>query len=171
MGKTSLIRRFVLDEFDDRYISTLGAKVSKKELQIHPSDQGTEFKLIMLIWDIMGEKHIRDFLTEAFFAGTQGILAVCDLSRYSTLQELDSWVQAAYSVTGPIPVVYAVNKVDLKDEVVMLFGERDLEEATAAFEAPFYYTSAKTGEKVQEVFERLGEQIFDRLLAKSKPQV
>ncbi|MBI4417089.1 MAG: GTP-binding protein, partial [Euryarchaeota archaeon] len=32
VGKTSLIRRYVLDEFDDRYIVTLGAKVSKKEL-------------------------------------------------------------------------------------------------------------------------------------------
>ena len=32
VGKTSLIRRYVLEEFEDRYITTLGAKVSKKEL-------------------------------------------------------------------------------------------------------------------------------------------
>src|SRR3989337_971296 len=34
VGKTCLIRRFVHDQFDDRYISTLGAKVSKKELLV-----------------------------------------------------------------------------------------------------------------------------------------
>ncbi len=32
MGKTSFVRRYVVDQFDDRYISTLGAKVTKKEL-------------------------------------------------------------------------------------------------------------------------------------------
>ncbi|MFQ6060709.1 MAG: hypothetical protein ACE5KV_05360 [Thermoplasmata archaeon] len=34
VGKTSLIRRYVHDEFDDRYISTLGAKVTKKEMTV-----------------------------------------------------------------------------------------------------------------------------------------
>ena len=32
VGKTSLIRRYVHDQFDDKYITTLGAKVSKKEI-------------------------------------------------------------------------------------------------------------------------------------------
>ncbi|HYS71238.1 MAG TPA: GTP-binding protein, partial [Thermoplasmata archaeon] len=27
VGKTSLIRRYVLDEFDDRYVATLGTKI------------------------------------------------------------------------------------------------------------------------------------------------
>src|SRR5206468_1558385 len=40
VGKTSLIRRFVLDNFDDKYIQTLGTKVSKKELA-SPSPDGT----------------------------------------------------------------------------------------------------------------------------------
>jgi len=35
VGKTSLIRRYVLDEFDDKYITTLGAKVSKKEFELN----------------------------------------------------------------------------------------------------------------------------------------
>ena len=32
VGKTSLIRRYVENSFDDRYISTLGSKVSLKRL-------------------------------------------------------------------------------------------------------------------------------------------
>src|SRR2546425_5979305 len=36
VGKTSLIKRYVLNEYDDRYIVTLGAKVSKKELALNP---------------------------------------------------------------------------------------------------------------------------------------
>ncbi len=166
VGKTSLIRRFVLDEFDDRYISTLGAKVSKKEMLVEDSDTAATVNLVMMIWDIMGEKHIRDLLREAFFTGTQGIIAVCDVTRYSTLRELDNWVQSVYEVVGAVPVVYAVNKADLMDEVLLLFGERDLEESTAAFEAPYFFTSAKTGEKVGEIFATLGEEIVRRQLTR-----
>ncbi len=41
VGKTSLIRRYVLDEFDDRYVATLGTKITKKSLTVrHPSGTG-----------------------------------------------------------------------------------------------------------------------------------
>src|SRR5436190_1477902 len=68
VGKTSLIRRFVLDNFDDKYIQTLGTKVSKKELA-SPSPDGTgELKIDMTIWDIMGQKGFRELLKEAYFS-------------------------------------------------------------------------------------------------------
>ncbi len=57
VGKTSLIRRYVEDAFDDKYISTLGAKVSKKELVLD-SPSGP-LNVDMTIWDIMGEKGFR----------------------------------------------------------------------------------------------------------------
>ncbi len=166
VGKTSLIRRYVLDEFDDSYLSTLGAKICKRELQVRASGKETTYNLVLLIWDIMGEKHIRDLLREAFFAGAQGIVAVCDLTRYSTLRGLDSWIQSVFEVAGEVPVIYAVNKADLKDEVLLLFGEQELEECVVAYEAPYYYTSAKTGENVHQVFEKLAEEIVSRRLSK-----
>src|SRR5256885_12674494 len=54
VGKTCLIRRFIQDQFDDRYISTLGAKVSKKEIKVDGPNGGMDVD--MTIWDIMGEK-------------------------------------------------------------------------------------------------------------------
>jgi len=33
VGKTSLIRRYVIDVFDDKYIATIGTKVTKKEIE------------------------------------------------------------------------------------------------------------------------------------------
>ena len=32
VGKTSLIRRFVEDRFEDKYLSTIGTKISRKTL-------------------------------------------------------------------------------------------------------------------------------------------
>jgi small GTP-binding protein len=165
VGKTSLIRRFVQDIFDDKYITTLGAKVSKKELQVDFPERDLIIQMDMVIWDIMGEKGVRDLLKEAFFNGAKGILAVCDITRYSTLRELDDWIQSVYNVVGDVSVVYAVNKVDLKDEVMVLFGDREIEMASQAFDAPYFYTSAKTGENVQMVFQRLAEDIVRRNLS------
>ncbi|MDX1534240.1 MAG: hypothetical protein R3291_01300, partial [Thermoplasmata archaeon] len=117
-----------------------------------------------LIWDIMGEKQVRDLLREAFFLGTQGIIAVCDLIRASTLRALDEWVESVFQVTGPVPVIYAINKSDLRDEAVMLVGEREVDEYASAFDSPYYFTSAKTGENVEPVFYTLGERILEKVL-------
>ncbi|MEE9593530.1 MAG: Rab family GTPase [Thermoplasmata archaeon] len=164
VGKTSLIRRFVQDIFDDSYITTLGAKVSKKEIQVEVPEKDLLIQMDMVIWDIMGEKGVRDLLREAFFSGAKGILAVCDLTRYSSLKELDDWVQSVFQIVGEIAVVYAVNKVDLRDEVMLLFGEQDIELSAQAFDASYFYTSAKTGEEVQLAFQRLAEDIVRRNL-------
>jgi len=162
VGKTSLIRRYVQDEFDDRYITTLGAKVSKKELRFDVPGRDLEVRMDMTIWDIMGEKGFRDLLKEAFFHGAKGALAVADLTRYSTLKELDDWIQGVFHVVGEIPVVFAINKVDLKDEVMVLYGDKEIEQAARAFGAPYYYASAKTGENVEAVFRRLGGMVLEK---------
>ncbi|MFQ5918895.1 MAG: Rab family GTPase [Thermoplasmata archaeon] len=164
VGKTSLIRRFVQDIFDDSYITTLGAKVSKREIQVEVPEKDLLIQMDMVIWDIMGEKGVRDLLREAFFSGAKGILAVCDLTRYSSLKELDDWVQSVFQVVGEISVVYAVNKNDLRDEVMLLYGEEDIEMSAHAFDAAYYYTSAKTGANVQMAFQRLADDIVRRNL-------
>ena len=159
VGKTSMVRRFVLDEFDDRYVTTLGAKVSKKELAIDVPPEDRRIQLDMTVWDIMGEKGFRELLKDAYFQGARGILAVCDITRYSTLKELDDWVTSIFKVVGEIPVVYAVNKNDLRDEVMILYGEKEITQAAKAFDAPWMHTSAKTGENVEAAFRALGERI------------
>src|SRR5207244_363690 len=93
VGKTSLIRRFVQDEFDDRYITTLGAKVSKREMAFEAQDR---------------------------------------------------------------------TKIDLKDEVMILYGDKEIQQAVRAFEAPYFYASAKTGENVEILFRRLGTMVLQR---------
>ena len=162
VGKTSLIRRYVLDEFEDKYITTLGAKVSKKELAFDLPDRDVQVQMDMTIWDIMGEKGFRDLLKEAFFHGAKGILAICDITRYSTLKELDDWIGSVFNVVGKVPVVVAVNKVDLKDEVIILYGDKEIERTTREYEASYYYTSARTGEGVDDAFKALGTAILNR---------
>jgi len=69
VGKTSLIQRFVVDTFQDRYIPTIGTKITKAFI---PLKQGNEnVQVDMTIWDIMGEKGFRELLKDAYFDGAQ----------------------------------------------------------------------------------------------------
>ena len=162
VGKTSLIRRFVLDEFDDEYIITLGAKVSKKELTVRQTNQ-PDLHMDMTVWDIMGSRGFRELLREAYFYGAQGVLAVCDLTREETLDELDDWMEGVFKTIGEVPVILVVNKKDLEGKAA--FTERQVEQAAAAFDCPYFYTSAKTGDNVETIFRHLGLKIAHQVLA------
>ena len=157
VGKTSLIRRFVLENFDDKYIQTLGTKVSKKEMTVVGPDGAGDLKIDMTIWDIMGQKGFRELLKEAYFYGAKGILAVCDVTRKKTLEDLDDWIEGVYSVTGKIPIEFLANKVDLKDQSEV--REDDMVQAAKAYDSPFRFTSAKTGINVEIAFQSLAERI------------
>jgi small GTP-binding protein len=155
VGKTCLIRRFVHDQFDDRYISTLGAKVSKKELHVDGPAGGIDVD--MTIWDIMGEKGFRELLKEAYFHGAQGVLAVCDVTRRETLDDLHDWIKAVSKVTGDVPIEFLANKVDLADQRQV--PDDDIRAVAERHHAPFLATSAKTGQNVEEGFAGLARLI------------
>lgn len=160
VGKTSLIRRYVLDEFDDRYISTLGAKITKKELVTGNPTNGNSIQVDMTIWDIMGEKGFRELLKEAYFHGAQGILAVADVTRRNTLSDLDSWISAIETVTGRIPIQFLANKIDLSDQLA--FTESELSGMSENYNSPYLFTSAKTGENVEKAFLDIAETIIKK---------
>src|SRR2546429_9381884 len=101
VGKTCLIRRFIQDQFDDRYISTLGAKVSKKEIKVDGPNGGMDVD--RTIWDIMGEKGFRELLKEAYFHGAQGVLAFCDVTPKETLDDLGDWGAAGIQGHAHVP--------------------------------------------------------------------
>jgi small GTP-binding protein len=156
VGKTSLIRRFVYDQFDDRYVATLGAKVSEKEIVVR-RDDGTRLRVDLVIWDIMGEASFRELMKEAYFHRARGLLAVSDVTRKETLDELHDWVTAQRKVTGDIAIHFLANKVDLADQV-RIEGQ-ELAEAAGRHGAPSSYASAKSGENVHKAFHGLAEEI------------
>jgi len=162
VGKTSLIRRYVLNMFDDGYITTIGTKVSKKELSLYDPGRDLHARIDMTIWDIMGEKGFRELLKESYFYGANGILAVCDLTRRRTLDELDDWIDAVMRVCGRVPTLIAVNKTDLA--MPAEFSERQVGQVARAFDSKFIYTSAKAGKNVDEAFHELGEEILGTIL-------
>jgi small GTP-binding protein len=159
VGKTSLIKRYVLDAFDGQYLTTIGTKISKKEVTLKiPSDE-EKHDVTMLIWDIMGQKGFRELLQEAYFYGAQGIIAVCDITNKISLEDLEGWIDAAMRVTGKVPIMFLANKFDLKDDAQ--FSLDELKNFASKYDNSVVLTSsAKTGENVIKAFESLGSKIL-----------
>ncbi len=158
VGKTSLIRRFVLDQFDDRYIITLGAKVVAKEFDFNPPGVAEGLRASLLVWDIMGAKGFRELLQDAYFYNTQGVLAVCDLTRAETLESLKAWVSSVSGVAGPVPCLVLANKVDLKEKLAI--PDDKIQRLCESMNVPHLKTSAKTGENVEVAFRSLVGSIY-----------
>ncbi len=157
VGKTSLIRRYVHDDFDDRYISTLGAKITKKEFVL-PSRDG-EYKVNMTVWDIMGDRGLTDLLKNSYFDGAGGLLVVCDLTRTETFEGLSEWMITADSVIETPPMTFVGNKIDLKSEQAALDAS-PLSSFAGEYDSPYFLTSAKTGENVNAVFLDLANRVL-----------
>src|SRR6266566_624211 len=156
VGKTSLIRRYVLNMFDEQYLTTIGTRVSKKEVRVLLPEQDLLVDIDMTIWDIMGEKGFRELLKDVYFYGANGILAVADFTRRRTLDDLDDWVDWVDGIehVGKVPILLAVNKADLREGAQ--FAERDVAQIAKAYGSEYMLTSAMTGEKVEDAFLRLG---------------
>lgn len=153
VGKTSLIQRFVYDAFQDRYVATLGTRVTKKELRLNLPGTEEEGRVVLMIWDVMGQKSVRDLLQEGWFHGTQGILMVCDVTRPETLKELEGWKTSVEGVAGDVPCYLMGNKADLKEDARV--APDDLKAYGKEWGCPYTFTSAKTGEGVEKAFEDL----------------
>ena len=157
VGKTSLIRRYVLDEFDDRYLTTLGAKVTKKVEPVRVPEKGLDASVEMNVWDIMGQVGFRELLKEAYFHGARGVLAVVDLTRKSSFEGIAAWIKAVNDVTGTIPAVLLGNKKDLTAQAAVTPAQ--IATTGGVLGCPTFLTSAKTGENVEAAFRSLANQI------------
>lgn len=157
VGKTSLVRRFVFDAFSDVYQSTLGTRVLGKEAKV--SVEGKDVAVKMQVWDIIGETSLLEDFAPSYFLNVQGIIAVCDFTRYSTFERLPIWLAAVERVAGIVPKALAVNKVDLAQEVLTLYDEHRVRQFADEIGLQFYMTSAKNGENVEAMFSALATNI------------
>ena len=169
VGKTSLIRRYVEDQFKDDYIFTIGVKATRKDIPVKIGED--EIVVNMVIWDILGQTDYHRTQSEAF-RGAAGALLVTDITRKETLESIGKyWVPQFEKEAGKVPVVLLANKADLKDQ--MQFSEKELSNNAKNLGEPtkekkVYLTSAKTGLNVEEAFQALAKGIARVWLSQQK---
>jgi small GTP-binding protein len=139
VGKTSLVKQFVEGIFNEKYFTTIGVKIDKRNVTV----ENEQIKL--MLWDIEGNDRYHIF-QERYLRGASAYIIVVDLTRVSSLIEGVEILALARKVTQ-CPAILAINKQDLTSE----WQWDDHETYHNLFDLQFH-TSAKTGEHVEEMF-------------------
>lgn len=152
VGKTSLVRRFIEDKFSDRYLSTVGVKVSRKSLNVTTETQ--RHQLNLLIWDLEGNTKFKS-ITPNYLKGASGSIIVADLSRSDTLDNLTQHLRLFFEVNPQGQVAVALNKADLipPEKLAKLVENCQLPDFPRVLGV--YTTSAKTGDRIEQMFQEL----------------
>ncbi len=158
VGKTSLVRRFVYDRFDDAYLTTVGVKVSQKILPPLKNPKGGLTQFNFLIWDIAGFEEAPQ-RTKNYFLGSSGALVVADLTRPQTVEALPTILKSFYSVSPRAKIVLLGNKTDLIPDSAQ--NAEPLNRLAVEHNLPLLLTSAKTGENVEEAFQKLAQTFLE----------
>tara|TARA_R110002096_G_scaffold22547_10_gene72348 strand:- start:2525 stop:3049 length:525 start_codon:yes stop_codon:yes gene_type:complete len=152
VGKTSVIERFVNNEFSDKYLSTVGVKIDTKE--ISHRDIGIDHKLV--IWDVAGSDRF-DHREFAYLRGANGLVFVADGTRPRTVDTVRNLQQQIFEKNGSTPSVFLVNKRDLVSDWSV--DEKQISSVPVSEDSVFM-TSAKTGDAVEQALLHLAEMII-----------
>ena len=153
VGKTSLLNKYASNKFEEIYMPTIGANITKQSLVL----DGIKFSL--MIWDIAGQKDFYQ-IYKSYFNGTNGIIIVYDITRKITFENIDNWLNECLdNGVAHNPIVLVGNKLDLSES-------RVIEESVAidkarSIGAPYFESSSLTGESVGEIFSTSARLAFD----------
>ncbi|XP_075156130.1 RAS oncogene family member Rab18 [Haematobia irritans] len=150
VGKSSLIRRFVENKFDESHDVTIGMDFKSKVMNI----DGVDYKLAL--WDTAGAERFRS-LTPSFYRKALGAILVYDVTSRESLIKLEAWFTELenYSDNPNIATIVVGNKID--DERVVS-REEGLKFARK-HRSLFLETSAKHDKFVADVFRDIVEKI------------
>ncbi|MFW9795333.1 MAG: Rab family GTPase [Candidatus Thorarchaeota archaeon] len=164
VGKTSLLRRYTENTFDEEYKQTIGTTFATKDVDV--TDSESEVRKVRLnVWDMGGQSTYRE-LRRQFMKGASAAIIVYDVTRPETFMAMNNWFESFKEVCPESPVLISANKIDLTDKR-MVPNEPGVM-LKDWFQAEYFETSAKTGDEVNNIFSRTAEVVLTKALTESK---
>ena len=154
VGKTSLIMRYTLNEFNTNLFNTIGMDSKIKDIEIDSK------KIKIKIWDSAGQERFRS-MQKYYYNKVDGIIFVYDITKKNTLKIIDSWIdEVKENVKGDISFILVGNKTDLEEEreVSIIEGEKFAQK----YNYHFLECSAANGIGVYEIFDYLVRDILKK---------
>lgn len=155
VGKTSLVRRYVLSEFSPDYQATLGVNIYKYTDSVEMAGKG-KVQVNQVIWDVEGNTTRREML-ENYVRGSAGALIVGDVTRPDSIADMRTHAELFKRIAPGRPMVFAYNKIDLLDGP----WEESGDELIYQYGGLSIQTSAATGHQVQDLFRSLAGRILE----------
>jgi len=154
VGKTTLLHRYVEGKFSADTRMTIGVEFFLKETEINGN------QCTLQLWDFGGQERFR-FLLESYVLGAKGAMLMFDLTRMSSLENLEQWLNIVRKGDPNLPVLFLGTKLDLADEIQVDddYAQSFLNEYNLI---DFLKISSKTGVNVSQAFNMLTQKILER---------
>jgi small GTP-binding protein len=164
VGKTSLLRRYTENVFDEEYKQTLGTTFATKDVDVK-DNEGNIRNVRISVWDMGGQSTYRE-LRRQYMKGSSAAIIVYDVTKPESFMAMNNWFESFREVCPNAPVMICANKIDLTEKRMV-----PQEPGTMLrdwFQSEYYETSAKDGTKVTDVFERCAEVILLKAISEGK---
>ncbi|MFX1256965.1 MAG: Rab family GTPase [Promethearchaeota archaeon] len=160
VGKTTLVNRYLTGVFKSNYKITIGADFYIKRLEIDDK------VVILQIWDFAGEDRFR-FLLPRYAEGSSGGIFMYDITRYASIKNFDEWLkvfkEGFEGFELEIPMMMVGGKLDLQNKRTISNKEAgELAKKNNFFNC--IECSAKTGENVEDVFNKLTYSMMEKII-------
>ncbi|MFW9827462.1 MAG: Rab family GTPase [Candidatus Thorarchaeota archaeon] len=155
VGKTTLLYRYIEGIFLADTRLTIGVEFFLKEIALEGK------KILLQVWDFGGQEHFRPLL-RSYAKGAKGALLLFDLTRPSSLDRIDQWVDICRKENPDIPIIFLGTKLDLTDQITID------DNYALYFKEKYHFfnflkISSKTGENVNLAFKLLAKKLFLKL--------
>lgn len=156
VGKTSIILRYVRNQFSETYRQTDQAGFQTKRLNV----EGRSVSLA--IWDTAGQEQYHS-LAPIYYRDSDGAILVYDITDNDSFKKVCNWIKELRKMVGDIPLCIVGNKTDL--EKYRNVAREEAEQYCTDVKAKHFQTSAKLNKGIEEVF----LDITRRMLKAAKP--
>jgi len=159
VGKTSIINRYIKNQFYENNVSTLGMNFAYKEIKFN-----NKGKIILKLMDTAGQEKYKA-LTKSYFKNVDVVLFVFNINSKDTLDTIKDWMELFKNNNSKyedIPKYLVGNKNDLEINI----EQNLIDEFAKENKLPFISTSAKDNKNIDELFEDIGKKIYIDYLKK-----
>jgi small GTP-binding protein len=151
-GKTSLINRYINDDYVENYICTIGVDFMTKTIRMNAD------MIKIQIWDTAGMEKYQNITTSYYRSANAGII-LFDLSNRDSFNSLDRWIKTFYENINPLNntcLIIIGNKKDLEDRI----PDEEIKQYMSIKKLEYYETSAKTGEGIIDALDCVTNRLY-----------
>lgn len=163
VGKTSLMERACTGDFSESYIATIGMDYRTVIYRVIDS-----VDLRMLVWDTAGQERFGGRMSRRYYNRANAFAVCFDASKVESLINVTEWICEARNLSGSGVKLFLVgNKSDILDDNAYKNIVKLAIEVAEKLRAELWMVSAKTGDKVNELFNRIASTLVDPLVRRS----
>ena len=155
VGKTTLVHRFVKEEFIDTTTMTIGVEFFLKEIELDKN-----LTCHLQIFDIGGQERFR-YMVKDYIPGARGALLLFDTTSWKSFVNIDKWTQLLRIYDRDLPILLVATKYDLKEYSMVADYYAELKQKQLNM-IDYVKTSSKTGLNINKGFNILTQHIVNQ---------